>query len=202
MNRSFAVVCFFEDVAHEKFVTALVQRAAQDLGISAQIDVRNASHGSRVWKELMDYLRDLRRGVERLPDVLVIVIDGDCKRSSQVRKEIHEMVQRSGLRLPPEYVICAVPEPHIERWYLEDQRALSTAIPGARSRKLRYKCERDRYKQALSEAIRASGVEPLLGGAEYGAEVAAEIEPDRLDRSFRKFWGDLLNAFRVLSRRP
>ncbi|GIX45978.1 MAG: hypothetical protein KatS3mg131_0189 [Candidatus Tectimicrobiota bacterium] len=199
MSRPAVVVCFFEDIAQEKFITTLVQRAAQQVRISIRIEVRNAIRGSHVWNELQDYLRDLRSRVEPLPDVLVVVIDGNCKKASQVRREIQSRVRQLVLPLPQECVVCAIPDPHIERWYLEDQQAFSQAIPNAQARKLRYKCERDRYKMALYEAILASGVEPLLGGAEYGNDIASRLDPQRLDRSFQKFWGELVRAFRALN---
>lgn len=194
MNRVQQVMCFCEDIAHERFIVALVQRAAQQQNTSVQIKVLSATHGSRVWVEFRQYLRELKTGAQRLPDVLVVVMDGNCKKPAQVRKDIEQEVGKSGLTIPQ--LVCAVPDPHIERWYLEDQQALKSILPNAQPKKLRYKCERDRYKRALVEAIRVAGVEPLLGGAEYGDEVANALNPYRLDRSFQNFWRELLNALR------
>ncbi len=194
MKASISVACFFEDVAQERFLRALIERAARMAGMPINLRVRNATHGSRVWRELEDYLRDLRQGIEPVPDVLVITIDGDCQQAAQVKKQVLDRVRRYSF--PEQNIVCAVPDPHIERWYLEDQQALSQVIPGARAEKLGYKCERDRYKKALREAIRTSGVEPLLGGAEYGEEIAAQLDPTRMDRSFRNFWQGLLRILK------
>ena len=198
MSHPLRVDCFCEDMAHEQFITAIIQRAAEELNVVVQIKKLSATLGSRVWHEFRQYLRELTREHRPLPDVIVVVIDGNCKRASRVRGNIEQEVQNlglSGFRL-----VCAVPDPHIERWYLEDQQAVNTVLPGARPQKLRYKCERGRYKQALRQAIRAASVEPLFGGAEYGSDIARKLEPSRLDRSFRKFWKDLCAALKSMAR--
>jgi len=197
MSRRLEVVCFCEDIAHERFIRGLIQRAAEDHGVSAHIRVLNATHGSRVWLEFRQYLQELAKGQHLLPDVLVVVIDGNCKGASQVRQDIEREVHKQNVGVP--HLVCAVPNPHIERWYLDDQQALKSVLPGARPQKLSYKCERDWYKQALRQAIRDAGVEPLLGGAEYGEDIARILQPSRLDRSFQTFWKELSAAFRNLT---
>ncbi|MFN3742807.1 MAG: DUF4276 family protein [Anaerolineales bacterium] len=192
MSYSRRVVCFCEDIAHERFIRALIHRAAEVRSTPVEIQVLNATHGSRVWREFRQYLREIKKGRQSVPDVLVVVIDGNCKTPAQVRRDIQEEVKKRGLEIP--HLVCAVPDPHIERWYVEDQQALKSILPGAKPEKLPYKCERDRYKQGLKNAIRAAGVEPSLGGAEYGEDVGKALEPSRLDDSFRSFWNDLLAA--------
>jgi len=187
------ITCFCEDVAHERFIKTIIERAGQQIGIQVEINVRSATHGSRVRRELEQYLRDIKEKVEPMPDVLVVVIDGNCQKEMQVRKDIQGLTSKYGF--PDEWVICAIPDPHIERWYLEDQQALVQVIPNAKPPKLSYKCERDRYKRALVETIRKAGIEPLLGGAEYGDEIAQSLNPSRLDRSFRNFWNELQRLF-------
>lgn len=111
--------------------------------------------------------------------------DGNCKKVAQVRQHIQQEVASKGVNIP--HLVCAVPNPHIERWYLEDQQAFKKVLPKAQPEKLRYECERDRYKKALIEVIRAAGVEPLLGGAEYGEDIAKILDTSGLDRSFNTF---------------
>jgi hypothetical protein len=183
------IICFFEDVAHERFIKTIVERAGQEIGIRTEVSMRNATHGSRVWRELEQCLKDIQKGVEPMPDVLVVVIDGNCQKRTRVSERIRTLASRYDF--PDERVVCAIPDPHIERWYLEDQKALVQVIPNAEPRKIRYKCERDRYKRVLMETIRKAGIEPLLGGAEYGDEIAWTLDPRRLDRSFRNFWDEL-----------
>ena len=194
MSRPRQVVCFCEDIAHERFIRALIQRAANVRGTPVEIQMLNATHGSKVWPEFRQYLREVKKGQKSVPDVLVVVMDEDREKAARVRRNVGKEVQRMGLAIP--HLVCGVPDPHIERWYLEDQQALKLILPGAKPEKLPYKCERDRYKQALKEAIRAAGVEPSLGGAEYGEDIARALEPNRLDDSFRDFWQDLLAALR------
>lgn len=192
MSRSRRVVCFCGDVAHERFIQEIIHRAAERKGTAVDIQMRNATHGSRVWTELRQYLREVKVFPQPLPDVLVVVADGNCK-AARVRSEIDQEVRRVFPTKPD--LVCAVPDLHIERWYLEDQRALKKVIRNAKPRKLSYKCDRDRYKQALKDAIRAAGIEPALGGAEYGEAIARNLDPRRLDASFRTFWRGILSAF-------
>jgi hypothetical protein len=193
MRSTCRVTCFFEDVAHERFIKTIIKRVAQQVGIQAETSVRSATHGSRVWRDLEQYLRDIKAKAEPMPDVLVVVIDGDCQKEMQVRRRVQGLASKYGF--PNEFVVCAIPNPHIERWYLEDQQALVQVIPNAKPQKLRYKCERDCYKRALVETIRRAGIEPLLGGAEYGDEIARSLDPNRLDRSFQNFWDELRRIF-------
>jgi hypothetical protein len=48
----------------------------------------------------------------------------------------------------------------------------------------------------LVETIQRAGIEPSLGGAEYGAEIAQKLNPERMDESFRDFWKELLRVMR------
>jgi hypothetical protein len=193
MRGTCRVTCFFEDVAHERFIKTLIERAKGQLGIQAEISVRNATRGSQIWVELERFLRDMKKEVESMPHVLVVVIDGDCQKK-EVRKRVQGLTSRYGF--PHNRVVCGVPDPHIERWYLEDQQAFVQVIRNSKPRKLRYKCKRDWYKQELLKTIRGAGIEPLLGGAEYGDEIARALHPSRLDPSFRNFWDELCSVLR------
>ena len=198
MNQVIRVVYFFEDVAHERFVRALVHRVAEEYHVPIEDDVRNATQGSRVRVELRRFIREIgSRSHKPCPEMLVVVIDGNCRGVSQVRREILAEIERSGATIA--HLVFAIPNPHIERWYLEDQQAWAQVLPGAKAKKIKYKCERDRYKNELKKAIRAAGVEPLLGGAEYGEEIAKALSPQQLDRSFQDFWRDLKREFGLLA---
>ena len=163
MKQICKIVAFFEDLAHERFLRALIVRAGQEVGVPVEDQIRSATHGSRVWKELTHYLRDVRKDPESLPDILVVSMDSDCKERAEIKRAVKALVEKSDFRAA---VVCAIPKPHIERWYLEDQRALSEVIPGVNFQKLKEKCERDWYKRALVKAIQQAGIEPFLGGAE------------------------------------
>jgi len=193
MSRVCTVVCFFEDIAHEAFITELVRRAAKEQGKVVEIDTRNATGGAKVWGELKAFLRDLKHGTS-LPDILVVVIDGDCA-PQQRYNQAEQLIQGQA----PYYVI-GVPDPHIERWYLEDPNALPQVVSNATPQLPHHKCQKSLYKNALRDALRAAGLEPVLGGAEYGAEIAAVLDPyivSKRDSYFDRFWKDLNNALKL-----
>jgi len=186
---------FLEDIGQEHFLKALVKRVARQVGLASDVvhDVRNATGGRGVvLDELRRFLRDVSRERERPFDLLIVAIDGDCRGYQERRNEIQSIVTQSGYAGP---VICAVPDPHIERWYLADPRGLQRAfdtdvVPQVPP----YKCERGRYKRALRDFIRQTGITAPLGGLEYGADVAASLDlyaVDRVDAGFRHFIEDL-----------
>jgi len=175
MSRVLQVVYFFEDIAHERFVRGLTRRVARECGVEMEEHIRNATHGSRVWGEWRQFLREIGKGRGPQPDVLIVVADGDCKGATEVRRQLEEEANRIGSRAF--HLVCAVPDPHIERWYLEDAEALPRVVPGARPRPLRYKCERDRYKNALRNAIRAAGGEPSRSASSGGARGSPTPSP-------------------------
>jgi len=196
MSRVCTVVCFFEDIAHEAFITELVLRAAKAQGKVVEIDTRNATGGAKVWGDLKAFLRDLGSATGT-PDILVVVVDGNCN-PKQKQQQVKQLLQSQTLPIP-RYVI-GVSDPHIERWYLEDTNALPQVFPGAKPNPPHYKCQKNLYKNALKDAIRAATrMEPLLGGAEYGKDIASNLDPFTIsgrDPSFRHFWTDLNNALK------
>jgi len=142
--------------------------------------------------ELRRFLRDVSRAQERPFDLLVVAIDGNCQDYSKRRKRIQTVVKQSGY---PGSVVCAVPDPHIERWYLVDpggfQQALGTdAAPEVPP----YKCERGRYKQVLRQAVRQTGIVAPLGGLEYGSDIAQFLNlyvVGKADTGFKHFVDEL-----------
>jgi len=60
------------------------------------------------------------------------------------------------------------------------------------------KCERDRYKHLLAQAVRPAGVVPLLGGLEHTEALVQGMDLDRLqtrDLSLGKLLAALLEKF-------
>lgn len=169
---------FLEDIAHEKFITALVKRVSGEAGLSPETlehVIYNASGGEgQTMTELRSFLRDVQRG--RIPPtpVLVVTVDGNCRGYTEKRNEVEQ------LAVQYEYagtLVCAIPDPHIERWYIADPGGLQQAI-GARVRPVlpAYKCERGRYKRAILDVFADIGVRPLLGGAEYGSDIVRVMD--------------------------
>ena len=91
----------------------------------------------------------------------------------------------------------ATPDPHIERWLLLDGSAFK-AVFGKGCEAPDQKCDRDRYKQLLIEAIRGTGHLPTLGGIEYAKDILIHMDihrAARADKSFQRFVEELFNTF-------
>lgn len=187
---------FLEDIGQENFLKALVERVARETGLPPERlrhDVRNATGGrGKVMGELRSFLRDVSREREQLFALLVVAIDGNCHSYRKMRDEIGAIAEQSGY---PGLVVCAVPDPHIERWYLADPHGLQqvlevSSVPASPP----YKCERGRYKQALRDAIRQTGNIALLGGPEYGPDIAEVLDlytVGKTDAGFKHFLDEL-----------
>ncbi len=169
---------FLEDVGQERFLVALVERVAKERGVPPDLlrhDKRNATGGQgKALSELRRFLRDVSRERERPFDLLVAAIDGNCQGYAKRRKEIQATVKRSGYLGS---VVCAVPDPHIERWYLADSSSFRQALGTTVAPEVPpYKCERRRYKEALRRAVYQTGAVAPLGGPEYGHDIARALD--------------------------
>lgn len=205
MAEKITVGYFLEDIAHERFIKALVERIAADRGLQSGDlihDVRNATRGSVALREFRRFLRDCVRRREDAFDLIVVAMDGNCTGYVEKREQLLALKEQAGYG---GRVVCAIPNPHIERWYMADAESCRQALRAANPPQCpAYKCEKRRYKRALVEAIRSTGVESLLGGAEFGAEIAQAMDLYRagqVDNALGHFMDDLRDAFSVLMRR-
>jgi hypothetical protein len=184
---------FVEDVGHEVFLTTLLKRLADDYKLPVHLNRRSVTGGhGRVMTELGRYVRDLARGIEHIPDLLVVAIDANCRGFSERRREIYVALGQYR-----DWAVCAIPDPHIERWMLLDSAAFRSVL-GIGCAAPDQKCNRDRYKQILANAVRAAGVEPILGGLEYADEIVCAMDLQRArrsDPSFDHLMEGLLGAF-------
>lgn len=163
---------FGEDIGHERLITALLNRIAGEEGLE-NVHVATGSarggHG-RALAELKTHQLALR--IEGgLPDLLVIAIDSNCSPWAKARDAIIKQIDTQAF---PSYVL-ALPDPHIERWYIADPAALKRAAD-ASVVLTRRKCGRDEYKRLLSNALRAAGHPVMVGGAEFAEEIVAEMD--------------------------
>ena len=145
-------------------------------------------------KELRQFLRDLQLGQDRLPDLVVIATDANCKGLVERLRQITDITGK--VDVP---TVCAVPDPHIERWLLVDSAAFR-AVFGHGCNAPDQKCERARYKKMLIDAIRASGVTPSLGGIEFFEDIVAAMDFNRAaaaDASLRKLIEELRGVFQT-----
>ncbi len=185
---------FVEDFGHETFLDTLIRRFASEYTISVEIGSANAVGGyGKMIKELKKYISDLQRSKHDMPDLIVAATDGNCKGYLQRRQEIDEVTKK--FHRP---VICAIPDPHIERWLLLDSTAFKNVL-GTGCAAPAYKCERDLYKRLLLEALQKSGSKPLLEPMEYARPLVNAMNLEYLERTEESL-GKLLKALRQIFR--
>lgn len=185
------VALFVEDYAHRQCVGALVERLAGEHGVDVRLDWRNAvgGHGEAA-AQFRRYLRDLERQGGP-PDLIVVATDANCRGPNARAQEFSALAA-------PARIVRAIPDPHIERWLLLDGAAFKRVF-GRGCEAPDSKCERRRYKRLLTEAIRAAGGDPRLGGMEFAEDVVRKIDLARAaqaDRSFKRFVDALDAVFR------
>jgi hypothetical protein len=128
------------------------------------------------------------------PDILVVAIDANCKGYHEKRREIDA-------KLPtgfPDHIplIHAIPDPHIERWMLIDAAAFK-AVFGKGCKPPDKKCEKDRYKKLLNDAILAADGEITISWVEHAEALLERIDIETLsrnDESARRFTEELKAA--------
>jgi hypothetical protein len=139
-------------------------------------------------RELTRFVRDLVSGQQRLPDLLLVGRDGNCLGYVKAKEAVaHALGSYGGP------TVIAVPDPHIERWLLLDAAAFKKVL-GKGCPAPDHKCEKDRYKEQLLQAIRSAGLQPVLGGLEYAEELVQALDLNRVaqaDASFRHLLDDL-----------
>jgi hypothetical protein len=195
-----SVVLYCEDSGHEQFVRALLSRVAAELGLG--VDVRTASgrggHGLAM-TEFRAWQRAIAGGGGlhfEIPDLLVLMIDANCKGWANVRRELEGAVD------PRIFPRCAIgcPDPHIERWCLADPQAVQDVLgiagpadPG--------KCERALYKNLLRRTILAADQPILTTAMEYAPDLVAAMDFFRAGRnqpSFKHFADEIRSALQGL----
>lgn len=197
------ITFFLEDVAQEAFVTAVVDRLALEVGLSVDHDPRSVLKGGHPLPELKRFLRDEKRRPHLMTDLLIISIDGNCMGHNAKRQEITDIIAQAGYT--PSFV-CAVLDPHIERWYLCDGEAVREALSASVHPVVPpYKCARDQYKALLRRAIQDAGLDLILGGAEHGEAIVQAMDLYKVGKnepSLGQFLEDLRSALQSLVTRP
>ncbi len=201
MTRLLDIGYFLEDIGQERLISALAERVASSLSIEASHHVHNATGGrGSVMSELRRYLSDARHDRVPVHPVLVVAIDGNCSGYQGKKQQIDDIRGRTAY---PGTVVYAIPDPHVECWYLADLEAFSQAVAGSRPKALsQTKCKRDYYKRTLLEAFLTAGFRPQLGGAEYARDIVARMDltrAGRSDRALNHFLNDLRSALRQFS---
>jgi hypothetical protein len=198
MSEGLVVDLFVEDRAHEEFVGAIMRRIARDENRQIQLRVRAARGGyPRVLNELDLYQKVVLSGLATmsLPDVLVVAADANCHGLAAKKKAIRQRLKKAF----KDHTVLAVPDPHVERWYLSDRQAFKQVV-GVQPLAERRKCERDRYKHILAQAVRDGGHPAILGGIEFAKELADSMDfyrAGRAEPSFKQFVSDAVSAFKL-----
>ena len=189
MADSAVIGLFLEDIAHEEFITSLIERIASEEGVSVKFEVRNATGGvPRMRRELSIFLKSHSRIDSPAFDILIITQDTDCKGSGDTQRSVLQIVERSGYSKP---TVVATPDPHIEIWYLADTESLQAMRNIERKpRVLEGDCTKDKYKMDLAHIFSAAP----FGGIEYAREIVREMDlynAGRNSRSLRNFIDEL-----------
>ncbi len=186
------IALFGEDFAHRQIIDALVRRIAADHGVAVRMEWRNATGGhGQVVKEFERYIADLRRQPGSRPDLIVVTTDANCVGFQERAKQFDDLEV-------PAPMVRAIPDPHIERWLLLDSAAFKSAL-GRGCDAPDLKCERNRYKQLLRQAVRDAGIEPSLGGVEFAGDIVGAMDlarAARADKSFQRFAEELARLLR------
>ena len=188
---------FMEDIAHERFITSLVERIASEADINLRLDVRNSSGGvPRMRGELQRFLRDHANIESATFDILIIVQDADREGETGVKSQIRNLIERIGY---PRMTILAVPDPYIEAWYLADPSSIQTLTGSSTLIQIpQGDFDKNRYKNELSSAFPFAP----YGGIEYADEIVANMDLYQACRnvnSLRHFTDELRSTLTQLA---
>ena len=160
---------FCEDSFHENFVGAMLRRFESDYHVGSTFRMLSARGGlPKMHWEFAEFLRDLGKGRLPRPDSVVVVLDANCLGYNE-RKRVMERVVEAYPQFQ-QIISYGIPDPHIERWMLVDEAAFRDVF-GRGCTLPALTCAKDEYKRLLLKEIRASGIEPILGGEEYAEDI-------------------------------
>lgn len=195
------VALYGEDRGHVQVTEALLRRLIRDLGVAVALDTRNGRGGrGRALAELQAWQRALKTSrALGIPDLLVVVIDGNCNGPNATRREIE--AQLDATVFPR--VVIGVPDPHIERWFLADPEAFC-ALVGAAPPPDPGKCGRDVYKKLLRDTLDAAGTPIVTDVLELAPDLIPTMDLFRVAKAqpaLGQLVQDLRRALRALVER-
>lgn len=190
---------FLEDLKHLQIIPELVKRIAEEEGFSPVMishDVRNAQGGSKAIKVLKGYIRDLKRERAKHYDLLIIGWDANCYGYNVQKRKLEKIIPN----MPQIACSCfAIPNPHIERWLILDQKAFSNVVGITAPQIPSSKCDRDYYKNLINQAFRKEGLSPNIGGFQYASDIVREMDLDlacNRENNFKKFHDGIKDFFK------
>lgn len=169
------MVFFLEDSAQEALIPNLVRRLIADEHKNPtdyELLVLSARGGGSI-HAYKEFIKGVKKRKTPAADVLIVGSDGNCNGFAKRRAQLNA----SAKDVPYSTIVTAIPDPHIERWYLLDSQALSGAagVP-VQAIPPNAKCDKGHYKKLLRDAFAQHNLIPPLGGAEYGPRVAATMD--------------------------
>lgn len=171
----YTIAFFLEDSAQEALIPNLVRRLIADEGknppdYNLRILIARGGGSIGAYKE---FIKGVKKRKHPAADVLIVGSDGNCNGFAKRRTQLNNAAKD----IPYATVITAIPDPHIERWYLLDSQALAQAagVP-VQAVPPTAKCDKGHYKRLLKDAFAHHNLIPPLGGAEYGPRVAATMD--------------------------
>lgn len=186
------IALFGEDFAHQTVVGTLVQRIARDFELNTHLRwISSVGGHGKVFTEIRLYLQELKRSAGPYPGVIIVATDANCRGLNERTREFEALASQ----VP---IVLAIPDPHVERWLLLDGAEFRYVF-GRGCDLPPYKCERDEYKKLLVSNIHEAGVEPTIGGIEFGSDLIMAMDIDRaaqVDPSLNRFVTDLRRIFR------
>jgi hypothetical protein len=202
VTRGKVFTYFVEDEAQEVFIKALIQRLSTDAGISIQHNPGSVvTGGSRSLVALKTFLREEQHRRVLATDVLVLSVDGNCQGYQRKIADMNDIIQRAQYLKP---FVCAVPDPHIERWYLCDHKALRQALSSSITPKPtpKNKCGRDWYKTEYHRLLKEAKIPIILNDYEHAEAIVEKMnlyEAGRNEPSLGQFLNDLRSALKNLA---
>jgi hypothetical protein len=192
------IILFVEDFGHQEVITTLIECLARDRRVEAAIrpySVRGG-HGQAI-SEHARFVKDVKASREVWPDLLVVAIDANCQGYNRCRRQVEEKLGETPFKL-----VTAIPDPHIERWLLLDSSAFKTVLGRGCAAPDR-KCDRNRYKALLDQAVRGAGLIPIFGGMEHARDIIQAMDRKRAvrnDQSIGRFLQELEQVFKEWSK--
>ena len=169
---------FVEDFAQEQYIGTLTRKIVQTQ--ECEVVIRPyVSRGGRpaVLNELREFFKLQDHAVEP-PDYIVVGNDGNCQGLNSRRAEVERYVPDTWKHR----AILAIPDPHIEAWFLRDLPAFHRAVGPCNAPPQR-KCSKDVYKEVLKRSTHdALGFAPL-DGIENAQAIVSEQDIDVLGSS-------------------
>ena len=193
------ITLFVEDFGHEAVLRPLLEnRFAPQYGVEVSVRDYSVRGGYGVVEnEFRQYVNELLSYEERLPDLVVVATDANCHGFLERRRRMQAVAESI-----KDSVVYAIPDPHIERWLLLDAAAFKSVL-GEPCRTPDLKCNRDRYKSLLAQAVQRCGTTPLLGGVEHAEDIVRHMDLERVrrrDPSFGALLKELNTRFRLWAR--